>query len=101
MGLITLEQAKRQVSNEFFDAHDAFLAEAIDDASKALLDYLKVPLDSYQDSLGKPLDVPGCVVSAVKLMVAEMYKNREAAAVDVLSPAVTALVHRLRDPALA
>lgn len=97
--LITTEAAKTHLQIDYSDA-DAEVAQLAEEASMIVLDYLKKPATEWQDTAGNPVDVPGPVTVAVKLVLGELFKNREAAA-DPISPGVIRLLQRLREPALA
>lgn len=127
MKLITLEAAKAQLQMDH-DEDDVFISAKIDQASGAVLNYLK------GTPIGQPVyDEQGAIVvnedgvieyervddvlvvrfeiqAAVQLLVAEYYKNREAEqdgevaaqyGYGYLPRAVVALLYPLRDPALA
>lgn len=97
--LITTEAAKAHLQIDYPDA-DTEIAQLADEASLVVLDYLKKPVTEWQDEAGNPVDVPGPVTVAVKLVLGELFKNRESAA-DPLSPGVMRLLERLREPAYA
>lgn len=97
--LITFDEAKRQLQVDHDDS-DAEIATLAEEASMIVLDYLKKPMTEWQDGAGAPADVPGPVSVAVKLVLGELFKNREAGA-DPLSPGVMRLLDRLREPAYA
>lgn len=97
--LITLEEARRHLQMDHTES-DPEIADLAEEASLLVLDYLKKPDDSWQDEEGRPVDVPGVVVVAVKLVLGELYKNREADS-DPLSERVMRLLERQRDPAMA
>lgn len=97
--LITLNEAKIHLQIDYTDA-DTEVGLLVSEASMIVLDYLKKPATEWQDEAGNPVAVPGPVSIAVKLVMGELFKNREAAA-DPISPGVVRLLERLRDPALA
>lgn len=97
--LITLEAAKAHLQMDHDDA-DTEISQLTAEASLIVLDYLKRPDTEWQDEDGQPADVPGPVSVAVKLVLGEIFKNREGAA-DPLSPSVVRLLQRLRGPAIA
>jgi hypothetical protein len=103
MDLVTLEQGKMQLRIED-TLHDADVQMKITQASAIVLDYLKTP-DGPPDDwyAGSPpvLAVPAVVEAAVLLELSELYHNREAGTVNLIAPAVVALLDRLRDPTLA
>jgi hypothetical protein len=97
--LISLEQAKRQLQIDFPDL-DAEITSLTEEASAVVLAYLGVPETEWQDEQGQPAGVPGPVVVAVKLVLGELFKNREAAA-DPISPGVARLLNLVRGPVIA
>lgn len=97
--LITLDEAKNHLQIDYPDA-DTEVGVLAFEASMIVLDYLKKPTTEWQDANGNPVDVPGPVSIAVKLVMGELFKSREAAS-DPISPGVMRLLARLRDPALA
>ncbi|MCY1368328.1 hypothetical protein D9M68_477750 [compost metagenome] len=97
--LITTEEAKQHLQIDYDDADDEITRLATE-SSAVVLDYLKRPMTEWQDANGNPVEVPGAVVVAVKLVLGELFKNREAGA-DPLSPGVIRLLERLRGPAFA
>lgn len=103
--LVTLAQAKQHLQMDH-DLDDALIESKVEQASGMVLDYLKLPSppsewnpDSAAESPG--LGVPPLIQSAVLLAVGELYKNRDAGAVNVLSEGVRSLLHRQRDPSMA
>lgn len=127
MRLITLEDAKEQLEVDHDDS-DSFIESLIDSASGAVLNYLKgspigQPARDEQGAI--ELDANGNVVyerdsgalviryeiqAAVKIMVGELFKNREAEqdgeipsqhGYGYLPRPVVALLYPLRDPAVA
>lgn len=74
-------------------------------ASDIVMDYIKLdepPDDWYDDSSPAVLNaVPYLIQAAVLVVAGELFMNREASVVDVLSPSVKSMLHRYRDPALA
>lgn len=110
MSLITIDQAKAHLridtdSLSPSDAADADLLLKMAQAESIILDYLKVPVTSpeYWDST----TVPPLVQAAVLLMLGELYRFRgddvEAPTHTIgdLSPVITNILRRYRDPALA
>lgn len=97
--LITTEEAKQHLQIDYDDVDDEVTRLATE-ASAVVLDYLKRPMNEWQGADGNPVDVPGAVAVAVKLVLGEMFKNRESAA-DPLSLGVMRLLERLREPAYA
>jgi hypothetical protein len=68
------------------------LQRMAEEASAIVLDYLKKPSDAWTEAT-----VPSVVRSAILLVVRALYDGED----EPLSTTVKALVHRLRDPALA
>ena len=97
--LISLEQAKQHLQIDFPDL-DADITSLAEEASAVVLAYLGVPTTEWQDDQGRPAGVPGPVVVAVKLVLGELFKNREAAA-DPISPGVVRLLNLVRGPVIA
>jgi len=88
------------------DEEDADIELAIHSASAAVLNYLKVAHDNYDDSFGVVADVPFEVVQAVIALVG-IWK-RDPAGVEMkdwemgyLPRPVMAILYPLRDPAMA
>lgn len=127
MMLITLEEAKAHLLMDH-DADDADIANKVLEASGAVLSYLKgAPIGQperdeqgaiVKDSNGDVVymqDISGLVIryevkAAVKLLLGEFYKNREAEqdgdvsaqwGYGYLPRPVVSLLYPLRDPALA
>ncbi len=127
MRLITLAQAKAHVRVDH-DVEDTQIEEFIEAASAAVVNYLKSGADVFLNTLGFPEEVyndasppevidyviPPEVKAATKILVAELFKNREAkqdgeigGALGIphgygyLPRAVVMLLFPLRDPALA
>lgn len=102
--LINLIEAKRQIRVDH-DDDDADITSKIEEASDAIINYLKlsgIPTawsGATGDSPGT--EVPGRVKAATKLAVGILWEHRGEGVVDVLSPAVRSLLHRDRDPAVA
>lgn len=88
------------------DAEDDDLELLIKGASSAVLGYLNLALDHYDDSSGEVADVPELVVNATVLLVGILYRDRDGEEMEkwdqgYLPRPVTALLYTLRDPALA
>lgn len=90
--LVSLEEAKRQLRVEDTD-QDEVISEMAEAASAIILDYIKQPDAAYDDET-----VPPVIKTAVKMMVATLFCDREAT--DIPDP-VKSLLTRYRDPALA
>lgn len=104
--LVELEQAKVRLRFPEQDFEDDDIELAIHGASAAVLTYLKVPHDNYDDSSGNTVDVPYVVINAV-IMLVGIWK-RDPSGVEMekwqqgyLPAPVTALLYPLRDPSLA
>lgn len=110
MSLITIDQAKAHLRIDTdslipFDAAGADLLLKMAQAESIVLDYLKVPVTSpeYWNST----TVPPLVQAAILLQLGELYRFRgddvEAPAHTLgdLSPVITNILRRYRDPALA
>jgi hypothetical protein len=123
MRLITLSQAKAHIRIDH-DAEDVQIGEFIEAASAAIVTYLKSGADSFLNTLGLPEEiyddssppevidylVPPEVKAATKILVGELFKNREAQqdgeiggpyGYGFLPRPVVMLLFPLRDPALA
>jgi phosphate uptake regulator len=114
--LITLDQGKAHL-RVTHDAEDTDIEAQIHAASALVINYLKDAADTFLDSSGEVVTdssdlpvVPYEVQAAVKLMLGDLYKNREPKPDDVvdgqygygyLPRAVVALLYNLRDPTLA
>lgn len=104
--LITVAQAKRHIRLDGND-DDIDVAEKVVEASAIVLNYLKVDDTMWQDSAGAPLDVPGTVQAATKIVFANLYAYREGGSetasrsIEPLSDTVKNLLMRYRDPAIA
>lgn len=103
--IISIAEARAQIRNEDHSFDDEHIQADIEAADAAVLAYLKLTSES---------DIPPSVfpvaVKAVKLLVAEWYKNREAeqdGAVEsqfgygYLPRPVIALLYPYRDPSIA
>lgn len=110
MSLITLAQAKAHLridtpSVSPTDAAEADLLLKMAQAESIILDYLKVPVTSPE--YWNETTVPPLVQAAVLLQLGELYRFRgddvEAPAHTIgdLSPVITNILRRYRDPALA
>lgn len=100
MPIVTTEQVKAQLQMDH-DLDDAKIAEIAQEASDTMLDYLKKPLDYWQDTGGEPSGVPGVVKAATLKIAASLYENRDGSGTPALSQDVKDMVHRHRDPAFA
>ena len=94
--LITLESAKDHLRVDH-DLDDGDIQNKIMEASAIVIDYLKlIEIPESWDPVA-----PEHIQAATKLILGELYRNRESSTADVLSVAVKSLLHRSRDPALA
>lgn len=111
MRLITLEQAKAHL-RVTHTAEDTAITEMIEEASDAIVNYLKSSADAFLDTSENVIEVavPHVVRRACKVQVEDFFRNRggkQEATVPAdhgygyLAPAVVALLYPLRDPALA
>ena len=105
IALITLAELKGNVyvtaGNTIYDDD---LNLKIYMASAILLKYIRedeIPDEWYTDDSPPVLEVPDDVKCATILMASELFKNREASEIDVLSPTVKLLLAKYFDPPLA
>lgn len=111
--LLSLEAAKRHLRIEPENTDDdEDLKVKIEEASAIVIDYIKAPDRERRTGEGAPeswteLTVPGVIRAAVELVLSKLFDDRNAGdednevAMGYLTPAVTAILHRYRDPALA
>lgn len=100
--VITLEEAKEHLRVDHTD-DDADIQRKVDQASAIVVDYIKKPAD------WAPTDTETKIFQAAALMVlSKLYDDRnvgeedaENVALGYLTLQVTAILHRMRDPALA
>jgi len=101
--LITFSQAKLHL-NELGNDRDDDIEEKLSEASDIVMDYLKlsdVPDEWLASTSPLEYRIPAKVQAATKLVLGEIFENRESTTSDPISDAVVRLLHRLRDPALA
>jgi hypothetical protein len=110
--LATLEQTKLRLRADH-GVEDEDLELAIAGASAAVLNYLKLPHDTYSDSSGEvpvnssgTIGVPAEVVNAVLMLVGILSRDRDGQEMEkwqhgYLPMPVIALLYPLRDPSLA
>lgn len=101
--LFTLAQARAHLG-VLNTLRDTDIASKISQASEIVLDYITVSSDDWiLDSTTSPVthDVPPLIEAAALLVLSELFENREASTVDVLSGPVRSLLQRYHDPALA
>lgn len=100
MSLVTMQEVKEwcEIDHDEIDARLEALAIG---ASEIILNYLKKPVDYWQDSAGEPAGVPGSVKYATLKVAAAMFENRDGSGPPTLSQDVKDMIHRYRDPALA
>ena len=91
--LVTLTQVKRDLKITH-DLDDDNLSLKIDHASAFVMDYMKVPDDTYDE----PAAIPLIVQAAAMEVVRNLY---EQTGEDPVTPTVKSLLMRMRDPALA
>lgn len=102
--LISLAEAKAHLRVDH-DSDDVDITAKIEEASDAVLSYLKlsgVP-SAWSGATGESpgTSVPPRIKSATKLAVGILFEHRGEGVADVLSPAVRSLLHRDRDPSIA
>lgn len=95
--LVDLETARRNL-HQLDTSDDDNIVTLLRGASAAVLNHLKVPASTYEDSEGNPLNVPWEIKAAVLLAMQSLYDNPEA---DPMTAAVRSILLPLRDPALA
>jgi hypothetical protein len=83
------------------DEDDAKLEGIAAGASEIMLNYLKKPVDYWQNTAGEPAAVPGPVRYGTLTIAAALYENRDGSGPHPLSQQVKDMVHRYRDPAFA
>lgn len=98
--LVTMQQVKTHLFIDH-DEDDVKLQEIANDASELILNYLKKPVDYWQNTAGDPVAVPGSVRAATLKTAAALYENRDGSGTPALSQDVMDMIHRYRDPALA
>lgn len=105
---ITLAVAKEHLRVDHTD-DDADITRKLDQANAIVWDYIKrVPDDASEDAW-VPTTLQSAILEAATLMVlSKLYDDRSIGEEDTanvatgyLTPQVTAILHRLRDPALA
>lgn len=121
--LVTLEQAKRHLYIDLDDdTHDESIIDKVEEASAAVISYLKTNAAAFLDSSGLLVDspqgvpitdsptvhIPFQVRAATLQLLTALFENRgdDGGAASkfeqgYLPPVVTALLYPLRDPALA
>lgn len=112
VALLTLDVGKLHLRVDHND-DDADITLKIEQASEIVLSYIKRRGPRPDEATPEPPDwtdetVPPFVQAAVMIMLSKLYDDRKAGTEDnpniamgYLPPAVTALLHRERDPALA
>lgn len=95
--LIDLQEAKDQL-RIVDDASDKRVYRTIDQAIAIVFDYIKKPVTTYE--VGSPVKIvlPEHVKAAILLVIENLWDRPNE---DILSPAVTSLLARTRDPAMA
>lgn len=100
MPLVTPAQVKAHLLIDH-DEDDQKIDEITIDASEMMLNYLKKPIDYWQNTAQEPVGVPGSVRAATLKVAAALYENRDGSGTPALSQDVKDMVHRYRDPAFA
>lgn len=111
MMLVTLTETKARLRFNH-DVDDDDLMLALEGASAAVMNYLKLPLDHYDDSDGQVpedqsgTDVPAEVKNAVLYLVGMLSRDRDGMNVAAwergyLPAPVVSMLYPLRDPTLA
>lgn len=101
--LITMTQAKTHLG-EIPDDRDEDIREKLLEASAIIMDYLK--LDDVPDEwieTVSPIEyrIPANIQAATKLVLGEIFENRESSNSDPISDAVVRLLYRWSDPSFA
>lgn len=103
MGLVTLAEARAHLKPAG-TIDDTKIEAQIEEATAIVLDYIKLPYDSYQDTDGGPdeaaLTAAPQLRSATLLVLGTLYDNADGTK-EPLSTAVKAILHSRRDPTLA
>lgn len=73
MKYITVDDIKRHLYISFFD-DDLILADMIDVAEDVVEKYLNTTYDELEDEDG---NIPDSIIHAIKVMVGNLYNNRE------------------------
>lgn len=109
--LLTLDAAKQHLRVDHTD-DDADITSKIDEATDIVLGYIKKTIGTLDPDDPSIVDwttdtVPGRIKAAVEIVLSKLYDDRNAGAPDnavamgYLPLAVTSLLHRDRDPAMA
>jgi hypothetical protein len=93
--IVTLDIIKQEVGR-MDDYHDEMIQRKLDESESIVIDYLKVDSDAYDNGSGIN-DFPRLIAAAVIAVARILYERPDD---DPLSPAVTNILHRLRDPAM-
>lgn len=105
--IVSLSKAKEHLRIGESSVYDIDIAQKLAQASDIIVDYLKlgsVPSGWDVEEGDSPPDegaAPDVVKAAVLLVLGELFKNREAGDVDLISLGVERLLMRQRDPTLA
>lgn len=103
--LISLAQAKRQCNVMLDDtAHDEVIYMYVQFASALVMTHIKEPVVPQEWTIGtspQTYDIPFDVQAAVAVQAADFFMNREAGIVNILPPAVIALLRAFRTPTMA
>ncbi|WP_175133481.1 head-tail connector protein [Achromobacter pulmonis] len=76
---LTLEEACSHLRTDPGAEADPDIRMALEAAKAVVSDYLRRPIP-WANAAGEVVPVPGSVVAATKLVLGELYENREAAA---------------------
>ena len=93
--IVTLDTIKQEVGR-IDNYHDEMLARKLAESEAIVIDYLKVVSTVYENGDGIN-DFPQLIAAAVIAVTRIQYERPDD---DPLSPAVTNILHRLRDPAM-
>ena len=99
--LVTMAQAKSHLRVDHSD-DDTDIALKADQATAIVIDYIKQPEHGWDETT-----VPLHIQAAILIMLSKLYDDRKAGETDNetatgwLPKAVTSLLHRSRDPAIA
>lgn len=94
LNLVSDDGSPPSYSQELDDRYNDLVLK-MDAATAIVIDYIKMP-----DNEWTAQDAPSNLQAAILLVLSGLYDGRDTGT-EVLSPSVKALLHRLRDPALA
>lgn len=95
--IISLDEAKRHLRVDDSDNDEDILAKT-EQAIAIIYGYLKKPIPNVDGS--PPDEVDGSAKASILLALTGLYDGRDPAT-EIITPAIVALLMRLRDPALA